>query len=854
MEHRSRPAPTDFAGLGARPHYPPDLELEPRHIELDLAFDPSARTVRGCATTSVAARVDGPRSLCLNAIGFEDLRVEDADGAELSFSYDGSEIHLTWAAPFAAAEVRRVRVHYSVSEPISGLLFSVPDDAYPERPLYASTDHETERARYWLPCIDLPTVRTTYQMRLTAPSDLTILASGAEQETVNNGNGTQTSIWTLDYPCPSYLLCVAIGDFCRYDDESVDGVQIAYFGPRKGYSPEDLRRSFGRTPEMMRWLVGRLGASFPFAKYYQFALPGIPGAMENISLVSWDARYIQDETLHREAGADVDATNIHEMAHSYFGDAIVIRDHSHCWLKESWATYIETVWLEEIEGADQARYDLWINAHRYFHEVDEHYARPITTRNYVSSWQMFDRHTYPGGACRIHMLRAMLGDGVFWPAVRDYVARYSKDVVETDDFRRVLEKHSGRSLQRFFDQWIYAPGYPKLKARFRYDQEAREGVFGIEQTQKDDARGIGPFVFDLDLWWQSADGEPHRVVVAIDGEQKQSFVVPMSSKPRQVRIDPEGKLLRKISFNPGEGMLRRQLVEAEDIEGRILAARELIESGGRRNFDAVGEVYGAEPFWGVRIEMARALARSNNELAIAILVRCLESEAHPRVMAVIAAACGRYRDRRVAEALRRYLERDDLGYRARGTALAALAAQFDGDDLERLITALDTEGWNGELRRAALLALGRSRSPRAVEVLGGRIGYGAETDLCRPAAVRALAAALSWRAPHERRPHEARLLDLTRDPQELIRWTVAHALAPLETPGAAAAIETMKATFAAQDHPDLDRLIRRLRGRAEGGPKAAAKEQIERLEETVRKLEGRLQKLEAKVNPEKEDD
>lgn len=66
------------------------------------------------------------------------------------------------------------------------------------------------------------------------------------------------------------------------------------------------------------------------------------------------------------------------------------------------------------------------------------------------------------------MLRERLGSELFWTAVQDYVATYSKKVVETDDFRRVLEKHSGLNLNKFFDQFLYSPGYPKLKATFAY--------------------------------------------------------------------------------------------------------------------------------------------------------------------------------------------------------------------------------------------------------------------------------------------------------------------------------------------------------------------------------------------------
>jgi aminopeptidase N len=102
----------------------------------------------------------------------------------------------------------------------------------------------------------------------------------------------------------------------------------------------------------------------PWTKYYQIALPPIRGAMENISLVTWIDIFVQDEVNALEFKMITDEVNIHEMgkvepdkkknqiynlelisffviAHTYFGDLLVIRHFEHAWLKESWATYMQ---------------------------------------------------------------------------------------------------------------------------------------------------------------------------------------------------------------------------------------------------------------------------------------------------------------------------------------------------------------------------------------------------------------------------------------------------------------------------------------------------------------------------------
>src|SRR5690606_2575699 len=112
------------------------------------------------------------------------------------------------------------------------------------------------------------------------------------------------------------------------------------------------------------------------------------------------------------------------------------------------ATYTESCWLEHKYGEDDYLYDFYANARSYFDEADGRYRRPLVTREYNSSWDMYDMHLYPGGACRLHTLRRELGDEVFWAGVRDYVATYSGRTVETEDFRRTMEAVSGRSLVR----------------------------------------------------------------------------------------------------------------------------------------------------------------------------------------------------------------------------------------------------------------------------------------------------------------------------------------------------------------------------------------------------------------------
>jgi len=838
--------PNDFTNPNVAEQYPPDLELEPVHLDIDLYVDVGREEVRGRVTTTVLARRNGPSRIKLDAVDFLDIVVTDPDERKLSWHYDGSTLSIMWAEPFTAGEERRLAVDYRAVKPVDGLFFSQPTEQYPDQAWYASTDHETERARHWLPCIDLPNVRTTLDYHLRAENRFAILANGYLVEETSHTDGTKTAHWRLDQRCPSYLTCFAIGDFVRADDgyfEDGDGrIELAYFCTRE-HDAESLRRSFGRTGEMMAWMTRKLDRPFPFPKYYQFALPQLGGAMENISLVSWDDYFVMDEENARELGWLVDIINVHEMAHSYFGDAVVVRDFAHAWLKESWATYIEQIWCEDNRSEDEAQYVFYDSAKGYFEEADERYQRPIVTRRFKSSWQMYDRHLYPGGACRLHTLRRELGDEVFWAAVSDYLKRFNGEVVETDDFRQVMEEHSGRSLVKFFDQWFHSPGYPDIKVAFEYDDKQKQGIFEIEQKQVELEKGIPVFELKTALGW-TIDGESHQLPIKLE-ETRQTFVVAMATEPEAVRFDPDYQVLHKLSFNPGGSKLRHQLVNAQDVIGRILAAHELAKSGSRTNILAIIEAYASERFWGAREEFAGALAKAGTEVAIEGLAQIVTLEQDPMVLPAVFRAAGEFRDARLRDAIGERLQ-GQLPPIARKLAYEAMGKQRKLAHWDLLLEGTRQSGYNGHAQSGAFSGLAATRREEATDILLEQIPYGAHSNRVRPAIVSGLADIAKGLEKAKREEVVELLSDLLRDPWLRVRFRVAAGLSQMRAVEAIPALEAFSRAQSQQGQVYFEKMIERLRT-AEKSDGSALKKQVEDLQSKLRKLEGQVQTLQAKV-------
>ncbi|MBZ0137500.1 MAG: hypothetical protein K8I27_14125 [Planctomycetes bacterium] len=834
----------DFTMPGAEAHYPPDIELEPVHLDIALRIEIDKHSAEGIVTSTIRAARKGPTRIKLHAVDFIDVDVRDAANKPLSWSYDGKKISAEWKDEFAAGEERKLVVHYRVHKPVTGLFFSTPDKDYPKAGTWAATDHETERARHWLPCIDLPQVRPSLSFHLTARQDYTILANGGLVKEEEHEDGTKTAHWELKTGCPSYITCFALGDFTRCDDGEHKGKPIAYFSERK-WKPEDLKRTFGRTGVMLDWMTAKLDDEYPFPKYFQFALPGIGGAMENISLVSWDDMLVLDETLAKEWTWQLDQINLHEMAHSWFGDHIVCRDYAHAWLKESWAVYMETCYLEDTKGAEERDYDFYSNLQGYISEADNSYVRPIATRKFDHSWSMYDRHLYPGGAVRLHMLRVELGDETFWAGVRDYVKTYGGKTVETDDFRKVMERHSGRSLVKWFDQWIEGKGYPKLKVSFSYDDKKKEGCFEIEQTQKDAKKGVGLFDFVTDIGWV-IDGKLHTREVRIERDKHQ-FIVKMDKDPGQVRLDPKVRTVCSIEFNPGDDKLISQLTSAGDVVGRILAANELCKTGKRANIEAVRDAYRKEKFWGVRVRFAAALGEANSEAAVEALGELLGIEQDGMVAETLVRSAGKFREARIREALSNFLEKGPKLHRARAAAWTMLGAQRDDAPFEKLVERAKQETPLGFEQAGVFNALAETRKPEALQSLLDASRYGASPNDARHWAAYALGSYAKYADKGDRERAVERLTDLLRDSNGRVRRLAVMGLGAAGASEALRELEAYGRGLSEQEETGIRRTAAGIR-KAAGAKPGGDSKQLDEFRDTVRKLNERIEKLEARLN------
>ena len=76
-------------------------------------------------------------------------------------------------------------------------------------------------------------------------------------------------------------------------------------------------------------------------------------------------------------------------------------------------------------------------------EDGNRYRRPIVDKVYHEPIDLFDRHLYEKGSLVLHMVRSVLGDDLWWKAIRRYVEKHRSTNVTTPDLQRAIETANG---------------------------------------------------------------------------------------------------------------------------------------------------------------------------------------------------------------------------------------------------------------------------------------------------------------------------------------------------------------------------------------------------------------------------
>ncbi|HEU0034776.1 MAG TPA: M1 family aminopeptidase [Kofleriaceae bacterium] len=832
----------EFAFPGTRPRYAPDRVVDIQHILLELEIDPREHRVAGVATLRCSVIAPGTTLLELDAV---ELAIESVQvaGTAAPFRHDGKKLRVELARPLATGAELVISVRYQ-GAPRRGLYFIAPDEGYPQKPLQVWSQGQDEDSRYWFPCIDAPHEKATSELVVTVPANLFALSNGVLVAD-RTQDGKRTLHWRLDVPHSCYLVTLAVGDFTAIETRWRD-IPVVYYVERGKEAAAE--RTLARTPEMLELFSRKFGVPYPYPRYSQvFVADFIFGGMENTSATTLTDTVLLDERAALDY--DVDALVAHELAHQWFGDLVTCRDWGEGWLNEGFATYAEYLWREHHEGRDAADLELEEWAELYFGEDSARYRRTIATKLFDEPIDIFDHHLYEKGGRVLHMLRDVLGDDAFFHALSHYLTKHRHGVVESRDLARAVEEATGKNLDWFFDQWVIAgAGHPELEVGFRWDPATKLATVTIEQKQKLDAR-TPLFRLPTRVRYRVGDRDLDVPIEIVDA--KHVFHTRLETEPSQAIFDPGKILLAGLKVDKPEPVWVEQLAAAMHGIDRGAAATALAKRGGPAAERALGTALEKDKYWAVRASAALALATIRTPSARDRLIKALAVEVHPRARRTIARSLGDFvHDAAAAAALAQVVERGDASYFVEAEAALALGRTRSPRASELLRLAAMRDSFTDVIRQHAYRGLAEARDDTALGLLVDGTRWGRITQ-GRRAATGALALLVRGRRDREARDVRERVELLLADKDFRVQAAAIEALAVIGDPAAIPALRRMT-------ERELDGRLRRrgkevIRDLGDGAPIA---EDVRRLRDELGELRSlcgtlreRIEQLEAKDQP-----
>ena len=820
-----------FALPGDESHWPPDRVCDTRHVKLELTLDVENQRLWGNASHTLAAINDGLNRVELDAVELQVNSVRLSDGTPLEYSHENGRLRIELGSPLGAGQEFTLHIDYEAA-PRRGLYFNAPDDAYPGRPAQVWTQGEDEDSRYWFPCHDVPNQRFTSEIIVTVPANWTAVSNGRLASMKEDGDA-RTFHWSQDIPHPAYLVSLVAGEYTEIRDEW-NGVPVLYYSPPG--REEDTRRAFGKTPNMLQFFAEKIGVPYPWAKYSQVTVADfIFGGMENTSATTMTEHLLHDERAHLDFSTD--SIVAHELAHQWWGDLLTCRDWSHGWLNEGFATYFDLLFKEHDLGVDEFRYAVYQDAGSYLQEDTRRYRRPIVSNVYNQPVDLFDRHLYEKGGLVLHMLRFVLGDQLFWKAMRHYCVKHQGGSVTTEDLQRAIEEATGKNVDWFFHQWVYMGGHPNLKVGYEWEEEGKRARITVSQTQTTD--DLTPlFRMPVEVGFVTPEG---RETLRLDLTQKEhTFHVPLKGKPEMVQFDPGYWCLKTMEFTRPAEMLLYQLKHDEDVIGRIDAAQELAKAGAPEGVEALKEAVLNDPFWGVQVEAAKALGTIKSGSAMNSLIQCT-GVSHPKARRAVVTALGEFKEDVAFKALLPIMEHDE-SYFVEAEAARAIARTMQPEAFQAVSQTLGRPSFNDLITSQAFSGLGELKDEQAIPLAKDWATYG------RPPQAREAALACLGQLGEGKSDVVEYLTDYVDDPWLRARNSAVGALQQLR--------DDKAIPFLSRLIPrELDgRLVRRCReaiaaireGKDRSEDVKRLREDLDKLQEEKRKLADRLEKLEAK--------
>ncbi len=655
-------------------------------MKLDVSFVPEKKLAKGKVSYQFKALqqtvdtvyLDGPAISILSAT---------LDGKNIKTKSSAAGITLYFDTPvkYGSGE-HNITLTYEAT-PRKGIYFIGWDDPNNLSKKQIWTQGQGIDNRHWIPSYDEPNDKLTTEINVTFDSKYKVLSNGKKIMEKKNKNGTTSWQYRMTHPHPSYLVMLGIGVYDISTVKSKSGVLIHnYYYPELA---ERVESTYAYSAFMMDLLEDETGLKYPWEQYSQIPVQDfLYGAMENTTATIFGDFSMVDKNAYLDY--NYVGTNMHELAHQWFGNYITAWSHNHNWLQESFATYYPKVMTKSLFGKDQHQWD-------DYNDMQTALATSKTNKVPVVNSGAGTSRIYQKGSVVLGMMRNVVGDEEFKRGIKHYLHKFPYHNVETNDLLVAFHEELGVNLDWFFEQWLYRGGEPEYTVSYDAITEGDNSKYTavrVSQTHTKDAL-VQLFKMPMYISVNYADGtsdrqqymiekETHVIKIPNTGSKRVDFVV----------FDSGNRVLKELIFERSTEALLAQALRAGEMIDRYEAVRALRKTPAAEKRAAFESRFDKESFHSIRAEMASQLAADDNEISARMLLRAM-ADSHATVRNAAARSIPTVGAGNKAGFVKML---SDSSYRAREIAFTKLVNQYP-DECDSFIKLLGKqEGMSKSIR------------------------------------------------------------------------------------------------------------------------------------------------------------
>lgn len=305
--------------------------------------------------------------------------------------------------------------------------------------------------RVWFPCFDNFVEKSLYEFNITTDAAKTAYCNGVLVSDVTSA-GKRRRDWVLNKEIPSYLASVAVADYAEVN-WSVNAANGTLPIVLAGRAPDttSLKSGFIHLPNAILGFENYYGP-YVWNRVGYCLVPFAGGAMEHATNIAYPRDFIGNLAYESELMA-------HELSHHWWGDLMTCETQEDMWLNEGMASYSERLFLEYMYN-----YQRYLTEVKTVHDdmvkfvhLREKGFRAVSG---IPHEYTYGDHVYRKGADVAHTLRSYMGDAAFFAGLKYVLQQKAYKNMNSTEFMNLLQASSGQNLNDFFNNWVFAGGWP----------------------------------------------------------------------------------------------------------------------------------------------------------------------------------------------------------------------------------------------------------------------------------------------------------------------------------------------------------------------------------------------------------